>query len=78
MVRQVTEQNGVQIVNTSDSTSIAWMRYESDAQILSVSFRRGTGKRYEFPGITPDRFVQIKDSDSLGKTISELKKEMAV
>jgi len=77
MVRTVSEQNGVQVVNTSDSTSIAWLRYEPDAQILTVIFHRGNGKKYEFPGITQQRFTQIKDTESLGQTISALKKEMA-
>lgn len=76
MVRTTTELNGIIIVNVADSTSIKWMRYEPDAQIITIVFSRGNQKQYHFPGITPQKFQQIKDSNSLGQTISALKKEM--
>ena len=78
MIRQVTENGNVLTVNVSDSTSIASMRYETDAQILTVAYKKGKGVKYEFPGVPKEKFDFLKNAPSLGKALAYLKREMGL
>lgn len=79
ILRRVTKQpNGSLVVDVSDSTSIETMVYEPDLEILTVTYKRGNGKKYEYPSVNKVRFNKIIDSDSIGAEMAILKKEQSI
>lgn len=75
---QTKQSNGTILVDTSDSSSIQALQYEPDLEILTVIYRRGTGKKYEYPNVPITRFNDIANADSLGYALSVLKKEQSI
>ncbi len=79
ILRRITKlANGALSVDVKDSTSIQEMVYEPDLQILTVVYRRGNGKKYEYPSVSKDRFNRIIDSSSIGLEMAKLKQEQSI
>lgn len=49
------------------SNQVAAIGYDPTSQVLAVSFTRGAGAIYHYPGVTPEQHAAFIGAESIGK-----------